>query len=267
MEHETHKIHQIPAIGKLVIENDLDQEKGVHKMDPTMLALAGMNRGGQDGLLGSGGGLGLIALLALLKGNGGLLGGENGATTAELLNNQSVMQAINGLTAAVPNAALSTQNAILAQTNEITNIANQNTANMTAQISGVKESGQNALIASLTATNALGTNITAQISDLKTQVAAGNTAILQRIDANTIAELQAELAESRHSARAKETEVSVVTTVNQNQQQSQQQQQMSVLTNAFATLAGQVQAIHTGIVNIGSGSVRGSGNASNTSVA
>jgi hypothetical protein len=74
-----------------------------------------------------------------------------------------------------------------------------------------------------------------------------------KIDAGTIANLQAELAESRRSHGNDAVTVSVTQQVNQQQAQQQQQQQVAALTNLVTGLASQLNAVHQGIVQIGTG--------------
>ena len=98
-------------------------------------------------------------------------------------------------------------------------------------------------------------NVNQNVSDQGCQtrevVQATATQILSRIDANTIAELQAELAESRGRGRARETEVNVTQTVNQNQQQAQFQVQLQDIGRGLNRLADSHQDIRQGLVNLG----------------
>jgi hypothetical protein len=73
--------------------------------------------------------------------------------------------------------------------------------------------------------NTINQNVSDQGCKTRETVLAAQGAIISKIDANTIAELTAELAESRHHGRSVEGNVTVSQTVNQAQAQQQQQQQ------------------------------------------
>jgi hypothetical protein len=114
------------------------------------------------------------------------------------------------------------------------------------------------------------------LANVKDAVQNGTTILLQavngignKIDASTIATLQAEVAEARAEARGRGTEVTVTQNVTQAQQQNQLQVQLQNVLGLVQSLAGDLQAVKQGQVIFNSGLMAGSGtqSAANTRVA
>jgi len=229
--------------------------------------------GGHDGMgLGGGGfGAGLVGGLlgGALLGNrrGGLFGGDgcgDGVSPAQAAFDQSIMNGVNGLTAAVPSNALQTQNAILESQNAIQNAIASFALGTSQGFSNVKDSVTNTGTVLLQSGNQNTQSILNAICGLSS-----------KIDAGTIANLQAELAEVRTARATDGVRVDVTQTVSQNQAQlqaqNQQQQQFQILANLSATvanLANDIQVVRQGQTIFNSGTMAGSGTqaAANTRV-
>jgi hypothetical protein len=258
-------------------------QKGVgNDMSPLALtAMMGPGRHGDGwgshGLAGAA--LGFVAG-ALVGHRGGLFGGEDrgrdcggggggggGRETATVFD-QVVLTGVSDLKAAVPTTALQTQIAINqaiagASLNELQAIANSKDttqavgAVLGSAIASTKDSVQNLALFLSNQLNVVNQNVSEQGCATRNAVQDSTRQILERINANTIAELQAELAEARHGHRSKETEVNVSQVVsqlqNQAQQQQQQQAQFGALNGILCQLHGLTQLAHATNANIVAG--------------
>lgn len=167
----------------------------------------------------------LLALLGRGRG-GGIFGGDGdcggGGDAVNQLTLNEVLAKLGTLEGAVPLASCEVQNSILEQTNALTNILNQNNiAQLAAQVN-TKDTVQNATAVLLNQGN--------QNTQAILQAVA---AVGTKIDTNTIADLQRQLAvaqsketEERHHSRIREVEVNVSQQVNQQQAQAQFQTQL-----------------------------------------
>ncbi len=206
--------------------------------------------------------------------------GQGETRLNDTIFNASVMAKLGSIEAAIPfneaqvQLALGvTQNAIMGQattnataataqaTENANTLAAQATMNFNASTlatSGVKDAVQNSAL--------LAQQNTAAILNA---IANSTCTIVSKIDGNTIAELQAQLSETRSRGHARETEVHVTQTVNQNQAQAQQQAQIQGMFGALQNLANDLQTIKQGQVIFNSGVMAASGTqaAANTRVA
>jgi hypothetical protein len=231
--------------------------KGVGN-DMAPLALASlMHRSGNDGRgydgyghgagwAGAGGlagaALGFVAG-ALVNGRrgGGLFGGDgdgNGGAETRIedqIANTAILDKLGTLQGSVPLATAQLENVLLEQTIAVNNQFQtlglglcQSFANVNQNIAAVNQ------------------NVSEQGCQTRAAVAASTTLILDKINANTIAQLQAELAEARHSHRQSEGTITLTNTVTQVQAQAQQQQQqqqiLSVL-NGFAFRLNSIEQV------------------------
>jgi hypothetical protein len=253
-------------------------QKGVgNDMSPLALT-AMMHRGGNDrmhdgwghgGLAGAA--LGFVAG-ALVNGGrrGGLFGGgdEGGDGCERPVFDAAILGKLGTLEGLVPTTALqtqlSTQQAVSsASLNELQAISNAKDttqavgAALGSAVSGVKDSVQNLALFLSNQLNVVNQNVSEQGCQTRSAVQLSTQAILERINANTIAELQAELAEARHHGRGKESEISISQTVTQvqaqAQQQQQQQQQFAALNGILCQLHGLTQIAHATNANIVAG--------------
>lgn len=208
---------------------------------------------GMDGFGFGGGGGGLLAglLFGALIGNrnGGWLGGNGGDTGAGMVVNEiattEVLSKLGDIQGSIPLTASQTQNAILAQSNQI--------------CQGLNQLGNTVMNGSTT--NLLATK------DLSTQVAQGNAVILQAIAQSEIQSLRDQLAVVSANQRALGTEVNVTQNVNQMQQQAQQQAQLQgIATLLNGALPYIYQRGTNDQINIGSGTMSGN-SASNANTA
>lgn len=199
--------------------------------DPNNLATL-MAAGGGGGF-GGGNNIWPILLLALLgRDRGGLFGGGGNdcgvpvdrISPAEAAILQNISQGVNGLTAAVPNSALETQNALLEQTNQFTSLLNASTLFNSQNFASVKDSVQNTSAALLANANSNTNSILAAVQGVKDQASGYRISDLER--QLTVAQLDER--DARLARRFDGVEVNVAQTSTQIQAQGQAQQQAQV---------------------------------------
>jgi hypothetical protein len=184
------------------------------------LDLQSVGRGG-DGFGFGGGGIFAGLLLGALIGNrGGVFGGGGGDCVSPL--DIATLNAVNGISAAVPTVALQVENTINQQTNEITNQISQSTFASLAASAGIKDTVQNGFFGLLAAGNANTKEIVTAIQSVKDQASAYRIADLEQ--KLTVAQLNER--DAGFHRRMDAVEVNVAQTVNQNQQQGQVQAQL-----------------------------------------
>lgn len=224
------------------------------------------HRGYDDGGFGFGGGggiLGLLAILGLLRGRGGLGGGDcddNGAVERPVFN-AAVLSKLGSIEGAIPTAALETQNQICESVSSLALGTQQGFAN-------VKDSVQGLALYLANQLNAINTNVSDQGCRTRDTVQTTSTAILSRIDGNRIAELEAQIARMHSHDHARDSEIRITQTVNQNQQQAQAQAQLQGLFGSLQNLANDLQLVKQGQTIFNSGTMAASGTqaAANTRV-
>ena len=216
-------------------------QKGVGN-DISPLALTALTQHGHGYGWGGGGlagaALGFVAG-ALVNGGrrgGGLFGGgggddcccDNGAETRieDQIANTAIQDKLGTLQGAVPLATAQLENVMLEQTIANNNLLSQLQIGLCQSFANVNQN-----IA------AVNQNVSEQGCATRSAVQLSTQAILERINANTIAELQADLAEARHIGRGHASDLTVTQTVNQAQVQAQQQQQSQAILAALNGLA------------------------------
>ena len=226
-------------------------------MDPgTAAMLAGNQNNGMNNLWP-------IILLALLgRGRGGLLGGDGGdcgpiaggVSPGQAALLQTILETVGATRAAVPQAALETQIATanglsalaLASQQGFANVKDtvQNTSGLQlGATAGVKDAVQNAFAI-------LNQNILDQGCKGREATAASTTAILQKIDQNTIDDLRhdRDRFERQVEVNSLRSQVEVNQTVNTTQAQAQQQGQFQFqfqdVNNRIARLCDAVERVH-----------------------
>lgn len=251
--HHTHKVKiKTPSMGDM-------------GMDPTLSALLASNRNGTDGLFGAGSGGGLlggILLASLLRGNGGLFGGDNAGAGAATIG--QIQQTLGDIKAAVPLQACETQaetgaaiggvsdqinDTALAQQGQSFNsmLANQKgfCDLSTVTMQGFGSLG-NALMQGF---NGLGTLVMSQGQRTVDAV----TTLSSKIDANRIADLEQQLTVAQLKQQTSDitrgVEINVSSVQNQLQQQQQQQNQIASL---LTLMMGELQKNTNSTVAIGS---------------
>lgn len=229
---------------------------GAAAMLPALLAGRG-----HDGLGMGGFGAGLVGgvLGGLLFGGrrGGLFGGDEGgggggAETRidSTIVGTAVLTKLGSIEAAIPLASAQTENVILQQTNQITNLASQAQLANAAGFASVKDSVQNVGAALAQALCNVNQNISAQGCQTREAIAASTTAILQKIDANTIDDLRAraDRAERSVEVNALRSTVEINNTATATSQQAQGQFQVQAqfqdLNNRIGRLVDLVSIVH-----------------------
>lgn len=205
-------------------------------------------------------------------GGGGDDCGSGGGSAVNQLTLNEVLAKLGTIEGQVPLVGSQVENAILGQTSAITNILNQNNIAQLVAHGNTKDSVVN--------TGAVLLNAGNQNTQAILQAVA---AVGTKIDTNTIADLQRQLAvsqsreaEERNHRHVEATKVEVTQSVNQNQaqlqaqlQQQQQRQEILELGSLVRDLVGDIQAVKQGQVIFNSGLMAGSGTqaAANTKVA
>lgn len=222
--------------------------------------------GGHDGGMGfgMGGGLGAGLVGGLiggalfggrrggLFGNGGDCDGGGGAENRidSTVFNTAVLTKLGSIEAAIPLASAQTENVILQQTNQITNLASQAQLANAAGFAATGDRIQNVGAIVLGALNNVNQNVLEQGCQTRAAVAASTTAILEKISADRIRELElrAERAERSIEVNALRSQVEVNQTVNtttlQNQQQAQGQFQIQALAEELRACRRDIAFVH-----------------------
>ena len=252
-------------------------------MTPNMILGGGS---GGDGLFGSGGGglIGGLILGSLLRNNGNLFGGGDGAVAGATLRNppeqnQANMDLMAGIGAVDKAVAVSTaalENSNSNQTNMLSGQLSQVAQATVAQITGVKEAVNSNAMVLAQQLNAINTNLMSTANE--TQKAVSNDGdktralITQQYEMNLqrqLADANAALAELRTDGRIAERtrgiEVTTTNNINQMQQQQQSQQQFAQLGNYIALLAQQIRSNNEAI-NVGSGTLTANPTNTNTNI-
>ncbi|MFM6944558.1 MAG: hypothetical protein ACKOXV_04665 [Bacteroidota bacterium] len=255
-------------------------------MTPNMILGAGSSGG--DGLFGSGGGglIGGLILGSLLRNNGNLFGGPDGAGAAMgavLRNppeqNQANMDLMAGIGAVDKAVAVSTaamEGSQAAQTAAINASLNSVASSLVTRIDGTKEAVNAGTMVLAQQLNALNTNLMSTANETqKTVTNDGDKTralITQQYEMNLqrqLADANAALAELRTEGRLVErtrgVEVTTTNNINQMQQQQQTQQQFAQLGNYIALLAQQIRSNNEAI-NVGSGTLTANPTNTNTNI-
>ena len=244
---------------------------------------SGMMMSGGDGLFGGGGLIGGLILGSLLRNNGNLFGGADGAGGAALRSppeqsqaNMDLMAAIGGVAkdVAVSTAAMEASQAN--QTIGITSQFNNTTASLAARVDGVKEAVNAGTMVLAQQLNGVQQQIMENRYELSKDISNDGektralitqqyeaTLNRQLSDANAaVIALQAKL-DSGTVARG--VEVTTTNNINQMQQQQQQQAQWGQLYNVLWGLAQNIRSNNEAI-NVGSGTLTANPVNTNTNI-
>ena len=256
---------------------------GGSDMNAALMAMAA--KGGGDGLFGTGGGglIGGLILGSLLRNNGNLFGGADGAGGAMLRSppeqvqaNMSLMQAIGNVdkSVAVNSAAFEASQA--QQTTAMQAQLSQVAQAVVGQIAGVKDVVNAGTMVLAQQLNGVEKSIMENRYELSKDISADgdktrallvsqyeSTLNRQLSDANAaVIALQAKI---DTGATARGVEVTTTNNINQMQQQQQQQQQWGQLYNVLWGLAQNIRSNNEAI-NVGSGTLTANPANTNTNI-
>lgn len=243
-----------------------------------------MMMGGNDGLFGGGGGLiGGLILGSLLRNNGNLLGGADGAGGAVLRNppeqnqaNMDLMAAIGGVdkSVAVSTAAMEASQAT--QTLGITSQLNSITQALASRVDGVKDTVSAGTMVLAQQLNGVQQQIMENRYELAKDIGNDGDKTRALITAQYEATLNRQLSDANaavialqakldNGAVARGVEVNTTNNINQMQQQQQQQQNHAQLANLIWALGQQIRSNNEAI-NVGSGTLTASPTNTNTNI-
>ena len=251
-----------------------------------ILQPSGMMMSGGDGGLGfgSGGGLigGLILGSLLRNGNGGLLGGADGAAGVlrsppeQAAANMALMQSIGAVDKAVATSTAAMEASQATQSLGLTNQFNNITASLAGRVDGVKEAVNAGAVTLMQQLNTVNTNMLTGFNQTQQVVQQDGdktrALIVQQYEATLNRQLQeanAALVELRSDARLAERsrgiEVTTTNNINQMQQQQQQQAQYGQLANLIWSLGQNIRNDNAAI-NVGSGTQTSTPTNTNTNI-
>jgi hypothetical protein len=257
-------------------------------MTPGMIMGMGGNSG--DGLFGGGGGGGLIGGLILgsllRNGNGGFLGGNDGAGAAlgaTLRNppeqnqaNMDLMAAIGAVDKATAVSTASMEASQATQTLGITTQLNNVASSLAARTDNLKDVVNQNAVALMQGQAAINQNIMENRYELSKDVSADGektrALITQQYELNLqrqLADANAAIIELRSREfsgnAARGVEVTTTNNINQMQQQQQQQAQYGQLANLIWSLGQSIRSENAAI-NVGSGTQTASPTNTNTNI-
>jgi hypothetical protein len=239
---------------------------------------------GGGGMGGVGGGLiGGLILGSLLRNNGNLLGGGDGAGGAVLRSppeqvqaNMSIMQSIGAVDKAVAVSTASMEASQALQTAGIVSQLNSATGSLVTRIDSTKEAvNANAMVLAQQL-NVLNTNLMTTANETQRAVYDDGDKTRALIVSQYEASLNRQLSDANAAVIALQTrqqfdqasrgvEVTTTNNINQMQQQSQQQQQYGHLYNAICALAQNIQSTNSAI-NVGAGTLTANPANTNTNI-
>jgi hypothetical protein len=239
---------------------------------------------GGGGMGGVGGGLiGGLILGSLLRNNGNLLGGGDGAGGAVLRSppeqvqaNMSIMQSIGAVDKAVAVSTSAMEASQALQTAGIVAQLNSATASLVTRIDSTKEAvNANAMVLAQQL-NVVNTNLMTTANETQRAVYDDGDKTRALIVSQYEASLNRQLSDANAAVIALQTrqqfdlasrgvEVTTTNNINQMQQQSQQQQQYGHLYNAICALAQNIQSTNSAI-NVGAGTLTANPANTNTNI-
>ena len=246
-----------------------------------------MMTGGGDGLFGGGGGLiGGLILGSLLRNNGNLLGGGDGAGAAlgaTLRNppeqnqaNMDLMAAIGAVDKSVAISTATMEASQATQTLGITTQLNNVASSLAARVDNIKDVVNQNSVALMQGQAAINQNIMENRYELSKDISADGektrALITQQYELNLqrqLADANAAIIELRSreysGAAARGVEVTTTNNINQMQQQTQQQQQYSQLASMIWGLGQSIRSTNEAI-NVGSGTLTANPANTNTNI-
>jgi hypothetical protein len=269
------------------VKENLKENNMAEVMTPGMIMGMG-GSGGGDGLFGGGGGLigGLILGSLLRNGNGGFLGGNDGAGAAlgaTLRNppeqnqaNMDLMQAIGAVDKSVAVSTASMEASQATQTLGITSQLNNVASSLAARTDNLKDVVNQNAVALMQGQAAINQNIMENRYELSKDISADGektrALITQQYELNLqrqLADANAAIIELRSREfsgnAARGVEVTTTNNINQMQQQQQQQAQYGQLANLIWTLGQNIRSDNAAI-NVGSGTQTANPSNTNTNI-
>jgi len=245
-----------------------------------------MMSGGGDGLLGGNGLIGGLILGSLLRNNGNLFGGNDGAGVvggAVLRNppeqnqaNMDLMQAVGAVDKAV---AVSTAAMEASQANQsigFTTQLNSTTGSLANRIEGVKDAVNQNAVALMQGQAAINQNIMENRYELSKDISNDGEKTRALLTQQYEINLQRQLADAnaaiielrgdnRLAERTRGIEITTTNNINQMQQQQQQQAQYGQLANLIWGLSQNITNAN-GAINVGSGTQTSTPTNTNTNI-
>lgn len=250
------------------------------------MADTSFSTGGGDFLGGMGGGglIGGLILGSLLRNNGNLLGGPDGAVGGAVLRNppeqnqanMDLMASIGGVDKAVAVSQAAIENSNSMQTNMLSGQLSQVAQATVAQITGVKESVNAGTMVLAQQLNGVEKSIMENRYELSKDISSDGDKTRALITAQYEAALNRQLSDANAAVIALQTkldnnsvargvEVTTTNNINQMQMQQQQQQQYGQLYNAIWGLSQSIRSNNEAI-NVGSGTLTASPVNTNTNI-
>lgn len=239
-----------------------------------------------DGLFGMGGGglIGGLILGSLLRNNGNLFGGPDGAAAGAVLRsppeqvqaNMSIMQSLGAIDKGIAVSTATIENSNSQQTNMLSGQLSQVAQATVNQITGVKEAvnaGAMVLAQQLNGLEkttmenryALSQDITADGDKTRALLVQQYEAALNRQLSDANARVIALEAKMDNATSARGVEVTTTNNINQMQQQAQQQAQFNQLAGLIYSLGQQIRSTNEAI-NVGSGTQTANPTNTNTNI-
>lgn len=244
---------------------------------------SGMMMSGGDGLFGGGGLIGGLILGSLLRNNGNLFGGGDGAAGAALRSppeqvsaNMSLMQAIGGVDKSVAVSTAAMEGSQATQTLGITTQLNNVASSLAARTDGVKEAVNAGTMVLAQQLNGLQQQVMENRYELSKDISNDGDKTRALITAQYEATLNRQLTDANAAVIALQAkidngvatrgvEVTTTNNINQMQQQAQQQQQFGQLANLIWGLSQSIRSNNEAI-NVGSGTLTASPTNTNTNI-
>lgn len=256
-------------------------------MVDTTTILPGMGYGSNDGMFGAGGGglIGGLILGSLLRNNGNLLGGGDGAGVAGAVlrnppeqnqANMDLMGAIGAVDKAVAVSTAAMEASQAQQSAGIVSQLNNVTASLATRVDATKEAvNANAMVLAQQL-NAVNTNIMSTANETQKTVTNDGDKTRALITQQYEMNLQRQLADAnaaiielrgdnRLAERTRGIEVTTTNNINQAQAQQQQQQQFGQLANLIYGLGQSIRDTNSAI-NVGSGTQTATNTPTNTNI-
>jgi hypothetical protein len=267
-------------------EDNMSDASGMEGLGPMLMSMATKGSGGGDGMFGGNGLIGGLILGSLLRNNGNLLGGGDGAAGAlgaTLRNppeqnqaNMDLMASIGQVDKAVAVSTATMEASQAAQTASIVAQLNSQTGSLATRIDGTKETVNAMAMVLAQQLNGVQQQVMTNRYELSKDISTDGEKTRALITSQYELNLQRQLADANaaiielrnrehsHSA-ARGVEVNTTNLINQTQQQQQQQAQYGQLASLIYGL-GQSIRDNNSAINVGSGTQTSTNTPTNTNI-